>query len=179
MKPINLINLMNYVWKKRNECSSEEYKENTFNLLTHAFNGVLEVTEIKENNEETLKEIFICFQHILIYLTKCDNDFLQGEYDVYCKFCNWSNYEPLTINEFNEVNKTLTIETMVKDIQKIKACREKMKDELYEVLVLSLCYFSLIGDQSFDENEYYIIRCFFIDNYDYYPLNWENFKKEW
>ena len=25
-----------------------------------------------------------------------DGDFLQGEYDAYCKFCNYANIKPLT-----------------------------------------------------------------------------------
>lgn len=37
----------------------------------------------------------------------------------------------------------------------------------------------LVGRQIFDENEYYILRCFFEDDsYDYCPSTWEQFKRE-
>jgi hypothetical protein len=35
------------------------------------------------------------------------------------------------------------------------------------------------GDKAMDENEYYILRCFFEAGYDYAPSTWQQFKDEW
>ena len=178
MKSINLIECMNFAWKKRNSLSSTEYKRQTFNLITHAFNGVYDAID-EFTGQEKFNKLFITFQHVFIYLMKCDDQFLQGEYDVYCDFCKWCKYNSLKVEEVNNLYKKLDTNIIIEDIRLILNHRNQIGDEKYNLLVLAFCCFSLLGDQSFDENEYYIIRCFLYSDIDVFPRNWETFKKEW
>ena len=57
--------------------------------------------------------------------------------------------------------------------------RESIEPDKYEALILAFCYLCLQGDKAMDENEYYILRCFFEKGYDYAPATWQQFKDEW
>ena len=110
---------------------------------------------------------------------KSDGDFLQGEYDAYCAFCKYAGIEQLSVNDVNSLYDRLTVDKVASNINAISSCRNQIDDNKYEAMVLAFCFLSLLGDTSFDENEYYIIRCFFLDDYDYCPSDWETFKREW
>ena len=70
-------------------------------------------------------------------------------------------------------------EGTVEDIKLLNGLREFVDGDNYNAMVLGFCYLSLLGDTSFDENEYYIIRCFYDARYDYAPRDWAQFKREW
>ena len=176
MKPLNLITLMNYAWHERNKKNGDQYSEECMNLCTHAY---AEIKDIIGYNSENEQKLFITFQHLFVFIMKSDNEFLQGEYDAYCKFSKWAKYKPLKVEEVNNLYKKLTIDNLVQDISYIASFRNRIDDGKYEALVLAFCFLSLLGDSSFDENEYYIIRCFFNKGYDYCPNDWETFKREW
>ena len=53
------------------------------------------------------------------------------------------------------------------------------REYIYEAMVLAFCYLCLHGDKAMDENEYYILRCFFEQGVDYAPSSWQQFKDEW
>ena len=108
---------------------------------------------------------------------KCDNDFLQGEYDAYIKFANYCNQKHYSADEIR--NMSLNNDQLVKAINVLKSYRSSISSEDYEGIVLAFCYLALLGDTSVDENEYYIIRCFFDGEYDVFPSDWPSFKREW
>ena len=66
-----------------------------------------------------------------------------------------------------------------KSIKLLTNLREFIDPENYEAMVQGFGYLCLSGDKAMDENEYYILRCFFEPGYDYAPESWEQFKKEW
>ena len=89
---INMITLMNVAWKRRQEYASDEFTERFKNLISHAY---VEYEKLYQDycaskGMEYKDEIFITFQHIIVFLMLSDDDFLQGEYDAYCKYCNCS-----------------------------------------------------------------------------------------
>ena len=176
MKPMNLKDLMNYAWRERQNKNGEQFSTACMNLCSHAY---AEINGIIGYNEENQQKLFIAFQHLFVFVMKADNDFLQGEYDAYCKFSKWAGYTPLKVEEVNNLYNRLSVDTLVQDINFIASFRSQIDDNKYEALVLAFCYLSLLGDSSFDENEYYIIRCFFDNGYDYCPSDWATFKKEW
>ena len=40
--------------------------------------------------------IFYPFQEIFVFIMLSDDDFLQGEYDAYCKYCGFAGFKPLS-----------------------------------------------------------------------------------
>lgn len=178
MKPLNLISLMNYAYEEKRKLNTETYVTHCVNLLSHTYS---ELYKLISSEDPSFKDsdLFIVIQHIFVFIMKCDNDFLQGEYDAYCKFCNYAKFKPLKVEEVNNLYNRLDTKQVASDILKIKTHREQIDGSKYEAFILSLCYLSLLGDTSFDENEYYIIRCFFEKGYDYCPSDWETFKREW
>ena len=133
----------------------------------------------KTKGYEYKDEVFYIFQRLFIYFNFSDGDFLQGEYDAYVKYCGWAHFQPLSVADCRELSERLTAEEIIEDIKLINGLRDAIDPENFSSLVLGFCYMSLLGDKSFDENEYYILRCFFQDGYDYCPADWETFKREW
>ena len=178
---MNLINMMNQAWQRKNEVSAEEYEIKVKNLISHAFVEIerMYVDFCKSKGYEYKDDVFYIFQRLFIYFIFTDGDFLQGEYDAYVKFCNWAKIEPLNVADCRSLNDRLTSQEIVNDIKLINAVRDAVDPENFTAMVQGFCYMSLLGDKSFDENEYYIIRCFFQSGYDYCPADWETFKREW
>ena len=176
-----MISLMNLAWDRRQQCSVEQYEEYVKNLVSHSYVEYERMyrTYCAEQGTKYEDEIFYVYQHIFVFLMKCDGEFLQGEYDAYCKYCNWANIKPLTVDSVNKLYARLTTDDLLRDINLLVGLRSSIEAKNYESLVQGFCYFSLLGDKSFDENEYYIIKCFFEEGYDYVPSTWERFKKEW
>ena len=181
MSRINLVNMMNIAWDKKQSVSAEEYEVKVKNLLSHAFVEYerLYVAYCKEKGIEYKDDVFYIYQRLIIYFIFSDGDFLQGEYDAYCKYCNWAHIQPLTVDDCRNLNSKLSTETIINDLKLLYNLRDSITPENYEAMVQGFCFMSLLGDKSFDENEYYILRCFFDSNYDYCPATWEQFKKEW
>ena len=118
-------------------------------------------------------------QRIMVFLMMSDGDFLQGEYDTYVKYCNWCGIKPLSVADCKSLDSRLSANDIIQDIDLIKLFREDFNPENYQALIQGFCYLALTGDKALDENEYYIIRCFFEPGYDYVPATWEQFKREW
>ena len=179
---INLISLMNTAWNRRQEVSVQDYQEKVKNLLSHSFVDIenLFIDWCKQNGKTYNNEVFIVYQHVFIFMMLCDGDFLQGEYDAYVKYCNWAKINPLSVEDCKKVHSNLTVkEDLTRDIHFLVSLRDSIPADNYESMVQGFCYLSLLGDKSFDENEYYILRCFFEAGYDYCPSTWEQFKREW
>lgn len=176
---MDLIKLMNYAWDKRVNLGAETLQEHCVNLLSHAYvdmNGIY-YEHCRRENRPTTNINFRVFETIMIALMKCDGDFLQGEYDAYIKFCNYCGYQYKSANEIRSMN--VDFNQVVSCIKLIISYRREISYDHYEALILAFCYLSLLGDKSFDENEYYIIRCFFEEELDYCPSDWQTFKREW
>lgn len=180
-KSINMIDLCNLAWDRRTKLALSEYYTKTKNLLSHAYveykNMFIDFCRNKGQAYED--QVFYIFQHILVFLMMCDDDFLQGEYDCYKTFCEYANFEPLTVDSVRPLYNRLTVDDLSKDISILRDLRGYLNDpDNYEAMVQGFCYFCLSGDKAMDENEYYILRCFF-ESGDYCPDTWEQFKREW
>ncbi len=178
---MNLVNMMNIAWQRRQEYGHEEYEVRVKNLISHAF---VEYERIytdycKEKGYTYKDEVFYIFQRLILYFQFTDGDFLQGEYDAYVKYCNWANIQPLTVADCRNLYNRLSTDDLINDIKLVNNLRDAINPENFEAMVQGFCYMALLGDKQLDENEYYILRCFFADGYDYCPSTWEQFKKEW
>lgn len=181
MKPMNLVQLMNYAWDNRYSSTAEELQENVRNLISHAY--VKYDTIFRDycarKGEVYDDRVFYAFQRIFVFVTNSDGDFLQGEYDAYVKYCNWACINPLSVDDCKALYNRTSVDVLSNDIRTLSALRDRIDDSVYEAMVVGFCFLSLLGDRAFDENEYYILRCFFKDGYDYCPSTWEQFKREW
>lgn len=168
--PINMIELCNLAWDRKSKLAPSEYYVKTKNLLSHAY---VECGRILGR-----EKVFVAFQRILVFLMLCDEDFLQGEYDCYKTFCDYAKYEALTVSECRSLYNRLSVDDLTDEIATLVKLRDSIDPENYEAMVQGFCYFCLSGDKAMDENEYYILRCFFQGN-DYAPSSWDQFKREW
>lgn len=178
---LNMITLMNTAWDRRCEKSHEEFEVIIKNLLSHSFVELERIyTDWCASKGRTYNdEVFYLYQRLIVCLMLTDGDFLQGEYDAYVKYCSWAGFKALSVAEVRNLYSRISSNELVADIQLITGMRDYFDPENYEALVKGFCFFSLAGDKEFDENEYYIIRCFFDSSYDYVPSTWEQFKREW
>jgi hypothetical protein len=168
--PINMIELCNLAWDRKSKLAPSEYYVKTKNLLSHAY---VECGRILGR-----EKVFVAFQRILVFLMLCDEDFLQGEYDCYKTFCDYAKYEALTVSECRSLYNRLSVDDLTDEISTLVRLRDSIDPENYEAMVQGFCYFCLSGDKAMDENEYYILRCFFQGS-DYAPSSWDQFKREW
>lgn len=168
--PINMIELCNLAWDRKSKLAPSEYYVKTKNLLSHAY---VECGRILGR-----EKVFVAFQRILVFLMLCDDDFLQGEYDCYKTFCDYAKYEALTVSDCRSLYNRLSVDDLTDEIATLVKLRDSIDPENYEAMVQGFCYFCLSGDKAMDENEYYILRCFFQGN-DYAPSSWDQFKREW
>lgn len=180
-RPMSIIAMMNFAWEQRQQYLHEEMEEKFKNLISHAFVEYEDAYKAYCASEgiDYNERIFVAFQHIIVFLTFSDGQFLQGEYDAYVKYCNWARIKPLTAEDCKSLFERLPVEDVATDIQLLTCTREFIDPDNYFSMVMGLCYFTLFGDKSFDENEFYIIKMFFEQGYDYCPSTWEQFKAEW
>ena len=178
---LNMVSLMNIAWDRRCNSSHEEFEVMIKNLLSHSFVELERIYQdwCYDKGRTYNDEVFYLYQRIIISIMLCDGEFLQGEYDAYLKYCSWAGFKALSVSEVRSLHSRISSDELIADINLITGMREYFDPENYEALVKGFCFFSLAGDKSFDENEYYIIRCFFDSYYDYVPSTWEQFKREW
>ena len=167
---INMIDLCNLAWDRKSKLAPSEYYVKTKNLLSHAY--------VECGRLIGREKVFVAFQRILVFLMLCDDDFLQGEYDCYKTFCDYAKYEALTVSDCRSLYNRLSVDDLTDEIATLVKLRDSIDPENYEAMVQGFCYFCLSGDKAMDENEYYILRCFFQGN-DYAPSSWDQFKREW
>ena len=84
-----------------------------------------------------------------------DDDFLQGEYDAYCKFCKYANIEPLSVADCRSLYGRTSVDKLAENINFLSKLRDSIDSSKYEAMVLAFCYLCLQGDKAMDENEYY------------------------
>lgn len=178
---INMIDDMNDAWNDMREKDVATNRKYVVNLLSHSFVAVDKEWRAfcKEKNYKYDNDTFYLYQKLLIKLMFCDGDFLQSEYDAYCDFCDWANFEELSVSDCKSCNGRVTGEELVQAIQLLINLRGAMGEDNYHYLAMAFCHFALLSDRAMDEDEYYIIRCFYVGNSDYAPSTWEKFKKEW
>ncbi|MBE7088648.1 MAG: hypothetical protein E7370_03945 [Clostridiales bacterium] len=178
---IDMVALMNIAWDRRCNLSHDEYEEKIKNLLSHSFVEYERLFKAycDEKGTEYEDEIFYIYQHIFVYIMLSDGDFLQGEYDAYCRYCKWAGIDALSVEDARALYNRLNNDEVANDIALLTNLRGSIDPENYEAMVKGFCYLALAGDKEMDENEYYILRCFFEDGYDYAPKTWEQFKREW
>ena len=178
---MNMISLMNYAWDQRQKVDAATYQDQCRNLLSHAYADLTNMYNdycVRQNvkNEDL---IFYTFQEIFVFIMLSDGDFLQGEYDAYCKYCKYAGFQALSVADCRALYGRTSVEKIAQDISFLSQLRETIEPSKYEAMVLAFCYLCLHGDKAMDENEYYILRCFFEPGYDYAPSSWQQFKDEW
>jgi hypothetical protein len=179
-RKMNMVQLFNYVWDSKHKVSTERAEDEVRNLLSHAY---VELTKkyrayCEEKGIEYKNEIFYTFQLIIVYIIKCNDDLTYNEYEFYKKFCAFAGIEYLNRPEFDALYEKKSVDDLCEDIQFIVDLRSHINPDRYEGFVAGLCYLSVL-DGKVDENEYYIIRCFFEKGFDEWPKTWEQFKIEW
>ncbi len=173
---MNLVSIMNKAWSYRQEFSIERLTDISRNLISHAY---VDYLNVYQNKGYKANIPYFAYNNILISLMGTDGDYLQGEYDSYSKTCNYMGFAPFSVDKVKETYRNLTVDNISKNIQALTNYRHEISSDHYQAMVLGFCTFCLLGDRAFDENEYYIIRCFFDDGYDYCPSTWQQFKREW
>ena len=178
---INMITIMNEAWKDRCNNTHDQFEVYVKNLLSHSYATIQSayVDYCRSRGQEDDQRIFLAYQRVFIFLMLSDGDFLQGEYDAYCKFCNYAEIKPLTVSRIRELYNDWSIDVLIREITFLAGFRDALEPSDFSAMVRGFCFMSLCGDKSFDENEYYILRCFFDSDYDYVPSTWEQFKREW
>ena len=176
---MNMIADMNEAWKDMNEASSQKNQEYVLNLLSHA---VVEIDNAwrnvaKRNGESYDNNAFYLFQKIIVNFMLCDGEFLQGEYDCYCKFCNFCHVQPLSVADCRSFYNRVSIEDLANNIRVVYNLRSAMGEDKYHAMVRGFCHFCLLSDHEMDENEYYILVCFYARGEA--PATWAQFKQEW
>ena len=173
--------MMNQAWDRKCNVSKQDFELRAKNLISHCFVEIENkyVAFCREKGSEYKDEVFYIFQRLIVYLTLSDGDFLQQEYDAYKVYCSWAHINALSVEECKTLYSRTSTDVIINDLKLIDGLRDSINGENYSSMVLGFCYMSLMGDKSFDENEYYILRCFFRSGYDYCPQTWEQFKREW
>ena len=180
MEKLSMVEQIKNAMSERGKIPYETYKEHCKNLLTHSFVFIEKKFKefCKEKNDDYKDQVFYVYQDILVYLTMCDGEFLQGEYDIYKLLCDWANIAPLGVNDIKALYERLTDARVIEGIKLISAARPTMDPADYRALTSGLCYFAFAGDTEIDEKEYYILRTFYNPHFDEVPLTWEEFKKQ-
>ena len=176
MKQMNLIALMNYAWDQRKYVNYEQYATQSTNLISHAYVEIRSKAISYGHDED---KVFYALQDVYAFIINCDGDVLQGEYDAYVNFCRYAGIKALSVSDIKSLYARKTVNDLSASISYINSFRSYVDDSKFEALVLSFCYLALLGDKTMDENEYYILRCFFDKDYDYCPSDWATFKREW
>lgn len=178
--PINMVSMVKFAKKQRLANAVEQFEELAKNLLSHAFvevEGVF-LQYCERNKKRYNHEVFTVFQHLFIFLTLSDGHFLHDEYDMYCKYCAWAKFKPLSIADCRMLYDKLTVQNLLSDIRFLTSLRQYTSPEYYTAMVQGLCFIALLGDLEFDENEYYILRGFFQSGFDTFPDSYAKFKIE-
>ena len=145
------------------------------NLLSHGYTKINEIYQ--KLDPEYGDTLFMVVQDILIWLMFSDGQLIQGEYDGYLRFCDYADFEPLSVEKCVERSKKLDVDYLISLIKHIAAARSHIPEDDYEAFVKSLCHMILFGDQEIDEEEYELLSCFFTSDDDYCP-EWNEFQKE-
>ncbi len=171
---MNLTQLFNEAWQARCSNSHEGAEVEFKNLLSHGFVAMeRELRKVIPNYDENL---FYMVQRILARLIVIDGEYLQGEYDAYVKYCDWANFEALSVARLKELGSSVSFDTFKDYANLILATRPLIGEQNYRCFVLSLCYMSLFGDKKIDEAEYKMITWFLDPKKDEW-LSWDDYYK--
>lgn len=174
-----MVNDMNEAWSDMKNYSNEKNQEYVRNLLSHTYVLMDDAwKELSRKNRQTYDDnAFYIFQKILVQFMLCDNEFLQSEYDCYCKFCLDAHFKPLTVDACKSLYNRTSIEELARNIAFVCSLRSAIGEREFHAMVRGFCHFCLLSDHKMDENEYYILACFY--NSSEKPATWAQFKKEW
>lgn len=170
---------MNEAWKNLNAYSSQQNQEFVKNLVSHAFVAIDKAWSdyAKKNGNKYEDDAFYVFQKIFVKFMLCDGEFLQSEYDCYCKFCNYAHVQPLSVADCRSLYNRVSVDQLVDNIAYLVRLRPGLGEDMYHAMVRGFCHFCLLSDHEMDENEYYILRCFYTSNEA--PSSWAQFKNDW
>ena len=176
---MNMIADMNEAWKDMNGYSSQKNQEYVLNLVSHAFVNLDNAWRAvyKKNGDNYDNEAFYLFQKIFVNFMLCDGEFMQSEYDCYCKFCHFAHVQPLSVADCRSYYDRVSVEDLGKSIRFLFNSRSAIGEDTYHAMVRGFCHFCLLSDHEMDENEYYILSCFYASSEA--PSSWAQFKKEW
>jgi len=173
---------MNEAWEDMRQVSNDKNQEYVINLLSHSYVKIESIWKAfcQKKGTEYDSNTFYLFQQILVKLMLCDGDFLQSEYDCYCKFCHTAGVKPLSVADCKSFNNRTSVEKLGISIKMLNEMRGSIGEREFQAMVRSFCHFAFLSDKAIDENEFYIIRCFYQNAYgDYCPETWSRFKQEW
>lgn len=177
-RSLDMVAQMREVSVARRKNDSAAYRKTCCDLLCRGYGGLTDAC--RACGDPTAEStVFYAFQHILTYLILSDGDFLQGEYDLYAAFCRSTGFSPLTVGNVRQLYRDLHTDDLVRDIRLIAAMRPQMPADDFEALTRGMCFLALIGDKTFDEDEYRLLRCLYDKTADKIPDSWEDFKSQW
>ena len=170
---------MNEAWQDAKGYSSQKNQEYVLNLLSHAFVDLDNAwrSVAKKNGERYEDNAFYLFQKILVNFMLCDNDFMQSEYDCYCTFCHAAHVQPLSVADCRAFYNRVSVEDLRAAVRGVYNLRSSFGEDKYHAMVRGFCHFCLLSDHEMDENEYYILSCFYGKGEA--PATWAQFKQEW
>lgn len=176
---MNMIADMNEAWQDMKECSSQKNQEYVLNLLSHSYVALDDAWSAmnRRQGKSYDKNAFYLFQEIIVNFMLCDNEFLQSEYDAYCKFCNFAKVKPLSVADTRSYYNRVSIDKLRESIRFLCGLRSGIGEDNFHAMVRGFCHFCLLSDHEMDENEYYILACFYKNNEA--PSTWAQFKREW
>ena len=91
------------------------------------------------------------------------------EYDVYCRFCNKSGYNPSSFNGLLQFETKLTTREYVIAAQAIIDARNHIDSTNYQNLIYGFIMLAIIDDGQFTEEIYEFIKLFFNSSEDVCP----------
>ena len=177
---MNFVKIVDHAWNMKKQYGYERTQEMFRNSLSYPYVEIYNEHIKKcqnENRPTSSMLIYKVFENIIIHIMKCDDDFLQGEYEAYILFTKYCGYRNFTADEIR--NMPFDRDRLIRCIDMLKSYRFAISEENYESMIQGFCHLIFLGDNQIDENEFYILRCFFDDAYDECPIDWESFKREW
>lgn len=176
-QPINLVKLTNDVWKLANGLSDSEYKDGLVKRLYISFNEIenLIKRQMKELGYTYQNEVFDMFSEIISHYIMCDDKLTDDEFDIYKRICFAVGHKPLTKSKLIQLRNSTDIDRLRDDVRFFVGCRSDVTHLVYLELLEGICMLSYIGDNSFNENAFYILRTFLFDYFDEVPADWEEY----
>lgn len=175
---LNAVEIVRQAWRLKRSISPKKYAERTSSLLHSSFVGVENAFKnlCLKSNVTYKNEIITFYQRYCAYVLTCDRNLTLNEYNVYEEFINFTEFVPLTFEQIISIKLKATSDSISSDAFFIRNIRPALNPKLYADLVTGLCMLALIGNNAFDQGEFYIIGCLFENGFDFCPSSWEEFK---
>jgi hypothetical protein len=176
-QPINFVTLTNDVWNLANSLSGEEYKNCLLKKFYISFNEIEKMIkrQMKEQGYTYNNEVFNMFSEIISHYMICDDELTDEEFDIYRSICFTISHKPLTKAKLIQLRNSTDIDRLRDDVRFFLGCRSDVAHPIYLELLQGICMLSYIGNSSFNENAFYILRTFLFDYYDEIPADWQEY----